>query len=180
MDRDGVLIEDHGYVGRVDQVDLIQTSVPLIKWANDLGILVIVITNQSGVARGLFSQKDCLDVFNHINKLLRSWDAYLDAQYVCPHHPNFPYGGVGECRCRKPYPGLIKQACNDFEIDVNHSIMVGDKRSDVIQMPGLETVLIQGKYLLEKIPDDVHVFSEYSSLQIYIQNKFSRLERRKT
>ena len=103
-----------------------------IRWANERGFLVIVITNQSGVARGYFSEDDVHRLHEWMNEDLARFGAHIDAFYYCPHLPN---GSVvvyaKECDCRKPKPGLFLQAGKDFDADFGRSFMIGDKISDL-------------------------------------------------
>ena len=131
LDRDGTLNEDSGYTHRPEDLRWLPEARETIKVLNDLGYLVIVVTNQSGVARGLYREEDVLALHCWMNKDLRSVGAHVDAFYYCPHHPS---KGVGEyrreCYCRKPKPGLILSAAQEWSIDMGRSLAVGDKESD--------------------------------------------------
>lgn len=99
-----------------------------IKIFHELGYRVIVITNQAGVARGYYEENDIEILHNHIDYLLDREGTYIDAYYYCPHHPEgtvCKYSYV--CTCRKPEIGMIEQALKDFDIDLNNSLLVGDK-----------------------------------------------------
>lgn len=126
LDRDGVINEDTGYVHRPEQFRWLPEAIPTIKQLNDLGFLVIVITNQAGIARGLYCAADVNRLHNWLNDELRQRGAHIDAFYFCPHHPEF----TGPCTCRKPEPGLILQAARDWNIDLERSIGYGDKPTD--------------------------------------------------
>src|SRR3989338_5479575 len=132
LDRDGTIIEDIGYLPSPDKIEFIPGSIAAIKILNEAGYKVIVITNQAGIARGIFSE----DMLQSIDKVMHKWilngGAHLDGIYYCPHHPEhgvYPY--KQECECRKPHPGLIKKAQRDFDIDLSQSFMVGDKATDI-------------------------------------------------
>ena len=132
MDRDGTLSEEVGYINHVSRFQLFPYSAPAVKILNDNGWLAIGITNQAGVARGYFSEEMVLAVHDRLNRELQGGGAHLDAIYYCAHHPS-----VGEapyrldCNCRKPRPGLIQRATEDFPIDLSASWMIGDRYSDI-------------------------------------------------
>ena len=127
LDRDGTINVDKGYVYKSEDFEFIDRVPEAIKIMNDLGYLVIVITNQSGIVRGYYSIDDVNRLHKYIDLELSKYNAHIDAYYYCPHHPDF--GEV--CYCRKPKTGLIEQAVKDFNIDISKSWMVGDKESDM-------------------------------------------------
>lgn len=127
LDRDGVINEEVNYLHEADKVVLIPGIAEGINRAHDAGYLVIVITNQAGVARGIFPEGDILLVHREIERQLALAGAKIDRFYYCPHHPDY----TGECKCRKPSPGMILQAASDFDIDLKSSFMIGDRPSDV-------------------------------------------------
>lgn len=132
LDRDGTINKDIGYLYRIEELEFLPNAIKAIKILNEVGFLVIVITNQSGVARGYYSEEDIEVLHNHINELLKEYGAHIDAFYYCPHHPD---DGIGmykvDCNCRKPRTGLIEDAIIDYKIDRNKSYMIGDKKSDI-------------------------------------------------
>lgn len=132
LDRDGTLIEDANYLSRIEQVKLLPGAAEAVKLWNDAGWPVILITNQSGVARGYFPEERVHEVHRHLKLLLAEHGARLDAVYYCPHHPE---GIVKEyrkpCECRKPRPGMILQAALEHDIDLSRSVMIGDKVDDM-------------------------------------------------
>jgi D-glycero-D-manno-heptose 1,7-bisphosphate phosphatase len=131
FDRDGTLNRDRGYTHRVADFEWLPGVRETIKLLNDRGYLVIVVTNQAGVARGYYTEDDVRKLHVWINRDLRPLGAHIDAFYFCPHHPtegNVPY--VQTCDCRKPAPGLIVAAAREWNIDVGRSFGVGDKESD--------------------------------------------------
>ncbi|MBN2640316.1 MAG: HAD family hydrolase [Victivallales bacterium] len=146
LDRDGVIIEEKNYLGDPDGVEILPGVPEALKMLKDEKFLLIVISNQSGVARGYFDLAAVDAVNARINKLLRGEGVELDAFYTCPHHPEHD----GVCPCRKPAPGMIEQAVKDFNIDLKHSFLVGDKRSDVeaavnAGIPGIMVMTGHGK-----------------------------------
>jgi D-glycero-D-manno-heptose 1,7-bisphosphate phosphatase len=132
FDRDGVLNVDHGFVGTTERWEWVPGAPEAVKRCNDLGYLVIVFTNQSGIARGYFSQDRFWRLMDWANEQLRDQGAHLDAVYACPHHPT---DGLGEyrrdCDCRKPGPGLIDRALAEWDVDIARSVVVGDSGRDL-------------------------------------------------
>ena len=132
FDRDGVLNAEVGYLWTVDKFVWIDGARDAIKLCNERGLLTVVVTNQGGIARGLYTARevDALHVF--MQESLSEVGAHIDAFYFCPHHPE---GVVAEfavtCECRKPKPGLILQACRELDIDPTRSILFGDSDRDI-------------------------------------------------
>ena len=125
LDRDGTLIEDTGYVGRPERVVLLPGAAVAVRLLNDANIPVIIVTNQSGVGRGLFTEAVVDAVHLEIGRQLAGHGARVDAFYVCPHEPS-----VG-CGCRKPAPGLYRRAARDLGIALSEGLFVGDRIRDV-------------------------------------------------
>jgi len=132
LDRDGVINVDHGYVHRPDEVEFVPGIFELVRSANESNVLVVVVTNQAGIARGLYSPAAFEDVMQWMLARFRDVGARLDAVYHCPHHPE---EGIGElrvvCNCRKPKPGMFIQAIQELGIDPRRSMVIGDKASDL-------------------------------------------------
>ncbi len=126
-DRDGTLIEDTGFVGHRSQVQLLPGAGEGLGRLNRAGILAVLVTNQSGIARGLFSREDFDATQQELAGLLGANGAHLDGVYMCPHHPDFD----GPCECRKPGLALYQQAARDLSIDLARSFYVGDRWRDV-------------------------------------------------
>jgi heptosyltransferase-2 len=125
FDRDGTLNHDSSYLKSPDELVLFPDVVSAVKQCNDAGIRVIVVTNQSGLARGYFSQADLDAIHQKLREMLREGGAWIDDILVCPH---FPDDG---CRCRKPNPGMIEQAQALYPVELRRSYVVGDKSIDV-------------------------------------------------
>jgi D-glycero-D-manno-heptose 1,7-bisphosphate phosphatase len=122
-----------------------------VKHVNDMGYLAIVITNQSGVARGMFGEQAVRELHAYMNEELEKIGAHLDGFYYCPHHPEAAVPEYRQdCACRKPKSGLIDKACRDFAIDLEHSLMVGDSLREVecAEGAGVRGILYQGGSLL--------------------------------
>src|SRR5881396_3720641 len=127
LDRDGTLIEDSGFVHEPGKVKLLPGVAQAIKQLNDHGFLVITVSNQSGIARGLYTVADYTAVQRRLAELLEAHGAHLDGAYFCPHHPRF----TGPCKCRKPGVKLFRDAAQALDIDFTRSWWVGDRLSDV-------------------------------------------------
>jgi len=146
LDRDGTINEEVGYLTDLDKLKLIPGAGDAIKKLNESGLKVVVVTNQSGVARGHFTEFFVHKAHALLEALLRNEGAHLDGIYYCPHHPkagNSHY--TTACDCRKPGTGLIDKAAQDFDIDIKKSYMVGDKWSDIElgQRAGTHTLLVK-------------------------------------
>lgn len=129
VDRDGTIIVDKDYLVDPNQIEFEKRSPEAIAIANGLGLKVIVISNQSGIARGFMTVEQTENVNDRLISLLRERGAIVDAIYYCPHFPGMK--GQVECSCRKPDIGMLLQARDRFEIDLSSSFVVGDKWSDV-------------------------------------------------
>ena len=132
LDRDGTLIEEVGYLDRPERVELYPYSADAIRALNRAGLRIVLVTNQSGVARGFFAESMVQAVHTHIERLLAQAGAHIDAYYYCPHHPD---GRVAEyaraCECRKPGRALVDRAARELGIDPAQSFTVGDRWLDV-------------------------------------------------
>lgn len=132
LDRDGTINVDKGYVYRSKDFEFIEGVPEAIRTMKQLGYLVIVLTNQSGVARGYFREEDVLELHCYINEKLNDMGAAIDGFYFCPHHPE---GTIAEycrrCMCRKPAVGLLQQALRDFSVNLGESWVVGDRERDL-------------------------------------------------
>lgn len=144
LDRDGVLCEETGYVVSIDELCIFPYTAECIRRIHEKGYYAIAVTNQSGVARGLFTE----EALSEMNKYLMQ-RTKIDAVYYCPHHEN----GIirkykRKCGCRKPALGMLERACQDYPIDLGGSYMVGDRASDIImgQNAGIKTILLESGY----------------------------------
>ena len=132
LDRDGTINLDVEYLGNPDQVELLPGAAAAIRRLNDASIPVVIVTNQSGIARGFFSQDDYARVNRRVRDLLHAAGAHVLASYHCPHHPEVD----GQCDCRKPSAGLFRRAARDHALDMSHAVFIGDRWRDVA--PALE------------------------------------------
>lgn len=149
LDRDGTINEEVGYVNHLDRFRLLPGAARGIRLLNEHGFKTVVVTNQSGVARGYFPESLVQEVHQKMVDLLKGEGAYLDGIYYCPHHPHEgepPYRQ--RCRCRKPATGLIEEAVRKLGIDLRGSYVVGDRGMDLefAQAAGLEGVLVLTGY----------------------------------
>ena len=146
LDRDGTIIPDRHYLSQPRQVDLFPGAGPALARLNQAGLWVVVITNQSGLARGYFSEEDLAQVHQELDRQLAEHGARVDAYYHCPHLPD---GSVAryaiECDCRKPAPGLVLRAAAELGIVLAGSFMVGDRNKDVAcgRAAGLIPILLR-------------------------------------
>ena len=157
MDRDGTISEEVGFICDLDRFYLMPKSVEAIKLINESGLMAIVITNQSGVARGYFSEGMVNRIHEKMERLLEVDGAHLDGIYYCPHYPEGTVASYRKkCHCRKPAPGLIEQASKKHDIDLTASYMVGDKMIDIelasnVGAKGILVLTGYGRDELEKI-----------------------------
>lgn len=128
LDRDGVINIDNGYVFEIDNFIFTKNIFDLTKYYQDRGYIIIVVTNQSGIARGYYSEDQFNDLSMWMIEEFNKHGIRIEKVYHCPHHPDFGF----DCDCRKPKPGMILQAMQDFNIDLAESIMIGDKETDLI------------------------------------------------
>jgi D-glycero-D-manno-heptose 1,7-bisphosphate phosphatase len=132
LDRDGTLVEETGYLARLERLVFFPYSVDAVRLLNRAGYAVVVATNQAGVARGLFDEAFVGAVHRRVSEVVTAGGARIDGFYHCPHHPEGtvePYRG--SCDCRKPQPGLLRRAAADLDLDLSRSFVVGDRWSDV-------------------------------------------------
>ncbi len=137
LDRDGVINKLVGFLRNIDEFELIDGVTEAIKKINASGYLAIVVTNQPVIARGEVTYAQLEEIHNKMETLLGQEGAYLDGIYYCPHHPHKGYEGEipelkFDCDCRKPKPGMLLKAAEDFNIDLAQSYMIGDSESDVM------------------------------------------------
>ena len=150
LDRDGTLNVERGYLSRPEQLELLPGVPRALLRLREAGFLLIVVTNQSIIARGLASEAQIDKVNRRLEDELEKSGASLDAIYVCPHHPSpgsqRPRADLTiVCDCRKPEPGLLTRACKDFDIDLSRSWMIGDHTRDIetARRAGLRSVLVK-------------------------------------
>ncbi len=154
IDRDGTINEQMGYVNHPSRFVLLPGTKEAIRLLNNNGFYVVVVSNQSGVARGYFPVSLLEEINDLMNRKLAEAGAHIDAIYYCPHYPT---GAVKEytmrCECRKPGIGLIQKARKDLEIDMSRSYVIGDTCSDLEmgQNAGIPSVLVRTGYGLGEL-----------------------------
>lgn len=149
LDRDGVVIEDVNYLGDPDRVRLIPGSAEAVAELNRAGWAVVIVSNQSGVARGLFSLAAVDAVHAHLAVMLRNHGARIDSFLFCPHHPEAEMPEFrADCDCRKPRPGMLLCAAAELGLDLAESWMIGDRESDLAAgaAAGCRTALVRTGY----------------------------------
>lgn len=158
LDRDGVINADIGYLWRPEDCVWIPGAPEAVRRFNEQGWPVVVVTNQSGVARGYYRETDVRALHAWMNEALAALGAHIDAFYYCPHHLK---GTVAEykveCDCRKPKPGMIRKAMQDFGADPAASLLIGDKPSDLeaAAAAGIRGYLFSGGNLFDFVSREV-------------------------
>jgi D-glycero-D-manno-heptose 1,7-bisphosphate phosphatase len=132
LDRDGTMNEEAGYLNRLDRLVLFPYAAEAIRLLNARGYLVVVITNQGGIARGFLDDAFVATAHRHVAEQLAAGGARVDAFYYCPHHPLGVVDALrGPCECRKPQPGMFRRAAADLGIDLSRSFVIGDRWHDL-------------------------------------------------
>ena len=158
LDRDGVLNVDVDYLYRIEDFRWIEEAPQALAYLNKLGYRLVVVTNQSGIARGYYTVADMERLHEHMQQELQPYGAKIEKFYYCPHHKE---GKVPEytcdCNCRKPKPGMLLQAYEDFPVDKEQSFLIGDGKRDVeaAEAAGIPGYLFQGGSLLEFVKNIV-------------------------
>jgi D-glycero-D-manno-heptose 1,7-bisphosphate phosphatase len=156
LDRDGVLNVDHGYAHRIDQLDWVDGAPEAVRLLNEAGYTVVVVTNQSGVARGLYSEADIHAFHTHMQETLQAQGAHIDAFYHCPHHPDGSVAGFAvECDCRKPATGMLEQAAREWPLDLTRSFLIGDRDGDMEAAAAFKIRGIRFDHSAQSLPDIV-------------------------
>jgi len=127
LDRDGVINKEKNYLYKIEDFEFIDGVFEICGYFQNRGYLIIIITNQAGIARGKYSEEDFEVLTKWMLNEFKKEGVEIAQVYHCPHHPDFS----GECNCRKPNPGMILEAQKQFNIDLKNSILVGDKNSDI-------------------------------------------------
>jgi D-glycero-D-manno-heptose 1,7-bisphosphate phosphatase len=149
LDRDGTIIEEVGYLDRPERVAFFPWTIDAIRVLNRAGLAVVLVSNQSGIARGFFTESVVDDVHRRMAEMLVAGGAHIDAYYYCPHHPDGKVPGLAKvCECRKPARGLVDRAVAEFGIDPARSYVVGDRWVDIglARTVGAKGVLVRTGY----------------------------------
>ncbi|MFA5322206.1 MAG: HAD family hydrolase [Smithella sp.] len=158
LDRDGTINEEVGYLDSLDKLKIIPCAYEAIRLINKSGMKTVVISNQSGVARGLFTEDFVRQTNDYLQTILSREEAYINNFYYCPHHPTegtVPYRRV--CDCRKPAPGMLVRAAQDLNIDLAKSYLIGDRLNDMeaAKKAGVKGILVRTGYGSELQQQDV-------------------------
>ena len=149
LDRDGTINVEKNYLYKIEDYEFIPGAPEAIKKLKEAGFLVVVVSNQAGIARGYFDERAVEQLHRHIQSELAAYGTSIDAFYFCPHHPD---EGLGEykvaCDCRKGNPGMLLQAAREHNVDLHRSFMVGDKLADIEagKRAGCEALLVLTGY----------------------------------
>lgn len=160
LDRDGVINHDFGYVFKPKDFVLLGGVIEAVRAIKKEGFVCIVVTNQAGIARGLYSEGDYHSLNRYMLDIFRSNNLVIDGVYHCPHHPDY----TGACTCRKPNPGMLFEAAKDFDISLSESYLLGDKTSDVYA--GIAAGITKSFKIGDSMPgvrsfDDLFAFSSW-------------------
>lgn len=158
LDRDGTVNVERGYLDRLDLLSLFPWTADAVRLLNRAGWCTVVVTNQSAIARGLIDELFLQEVHREIDRRLASGGARIDRYYHCPHLADAPREAYRlDCECRKPKPGMLRQAADDLGLDLSRSVMVGDRWVDVQcgRAAGTRTVLVQSGHREAAPPDGV-------------------------
>jgi D-glycero-D-manno-heptose 1,7-bisphosphate phosphatase len=163
LDRDGTINEEVGHLDKLEKLKIYDNAAEAIRMINQSGMKAVVITNQSGVARGYFTEELVKTTHRIIQDLLKRQGAFIDAFYYCPHHPT---EGLEEyvqaCSCRKPEPGMLITASRDLNIDLQRSYMVGDILKDIQagKNAGTKSVLVKSGHGIKALHEDLQQSSQ--------------------
>ncbi|NPA13215.1 MAG: D-glycero-beta-D-manno-heptose 1,7-bisphosphate 7-phosphatase [Aquificae bacterium] len=160
LDRDGVINEDYGYVHRIEDFHIYPEVFPALRKLQEAGYKLLIVTNQSGIAVGYYTEEDFHRITDHMLSVFEREGIKIDKVYYCPHHPE----GIKpeytmECDCRKPNSGMIKQGIQEFNIDPSQSFLIGDKENDIkaAHKEGIKAALVktgQGKKYIQETTAD--------------------------
>lgn len=164
LDRDGIINVDRAYVYRYSDIVWVDGIIDLIKFANNHGFLVIVLTNQSGVAQGMYKEEDVVKLHTQMNQYIQSQGAHIDDWFYCTEYDSVD---------RKPRPGMMIKARDKHNIDLFKSFMVGDKATDILEIEGPTNFLLKGNYPLDAIVENkkAEIFTSLSDIKRAIELK---------
>jgi D-glycero-D-manno-heptose 1,7-bisphosphate phosphatase len=152
LDRDGVINRDFNYVHAPDRFEPVPGAAEAIAWLNARGFRIVVVTNQAGIGRGYYSEAQFESFTRWIEDWLAERGAKIEATFFCPHHPTAGLGAyLQACSCRKPMPGMIRAAIDEFGLDPARCLLIGDQPTDVgaAEAAGIRGYLFDGSNLLD-------------------------------
>jgi D-glycero-D-manno-heptose 1,7-bisphosphate phosphatase len=174
LDRDGVINKDTGYVHLVDDFEYIEGVFEACLALKQMGYLLVVVTNQSGIARGMYSEDDFHSLTEWMDWNFADKGVELDGIYYCPHHAE---NGIGEykvdCDCRKPKPGMLIDAANFLKIDLSQSVMVGDKADDMRAAKAADVpvrILVRSGKVIDETQDATVLLDSIADVASYLAN----------
>lgn len=181
LDRDGTINEEVDFLHRPEEMALIPGAARAIRRLREGGFFVVVVTNQSGVGRGYYSEADVENLHRHMAEELAQEGASIDAWYFCPHHPEKAMESYRvECDCRKPLPGMLHAGAADLDINLSASYMVGDKLADIgaARAAGCFPILVAtgyGQGVAAKLPAGVPFVADLAAAADFILSRESEL-----
>jgi D-glycero-D-manno-heptose 1,7-bisphosphate phosphatase len=149
LDRDGTMIEDVGYLDRLERLTLFPYTVDAVRLLNRAGFTIVVVTSQAGIANGLLTEEFLVEAHEFLSRRFEAGGAKIDGYYYCPHLPHASIERYRvECDCRKPKPGMIHAACRDLSLDVVKSYVIGDRWRDIEmgKAAGAKGILVETGY----------------------------------
>jgi len=174
LDRDGVVNKEKNYLFKIEDFEFIDGVFETCRYFQDNGYLIIIITNQAGIARGKYTEDDFKILTSWMLKKFEEEDIKISRVYHCPHHPDFS----GECECRKPKPKMILEAQKEFKLDLSQSILVGDKNSDIetgIKVGIKMNYLVETGHPIEENKFDVKIIHSLKDLLFMEVNSINEL-----
>ncbi|MGL5485020.1 MAG: D-glycero-alpha-D-manno-heptose-1,7-bisphosphate 7-phosphatase [Shewanella sp.] len=175
IDRDGVINREVGYCHRIEDFSILDGVIDFLKYANTVADYVIIVTNQAGIAKGIFNEEDYHKLTKYMLDVLHDAGVYIDEVIFCPHHPDGINAYRMNCSCRKPHSGMIDYAVEKYSLERSRSIMIGDKLSDInagINASLYKKFLVSTGHSLtdECIRYSDGVFDSLSDLKEYLHN----------
>ena len=177
LDRDGTINQEKEYLYRIEDFEFIPGAPEAIRLLNEAGFSVVVVTNQSGVGRGYYGEEDVTLLHRHIARELAQAGARVDAWFYCPHHPVGRGSYSLPCACRKPLPGMLRDAAQRYDIDLAGSVMIGDKLADIEAglAAGCRPILVRSGYGATEepgLPPGIAVYDDLLSAAISLTTDF--------
>ena len=168
LDRDGIVNVDHGYVSKIEDFEFSEGIFTLLSLFRDAGYLLFVVTNQSGIGRGYYSQSDFHTLTEWMLERLREKEIIIEKVLYCPHTPE------DSCRCRKPDIGMIEEALTEYPLDLKHSWLIGDKKSDILlaSNAGIQNSIYIGR---KQSPQAMLSFASVKDCALFFQENQGRI-----